>query len=641
MNASQIDQWEKELDRYIATGSGNIVIRDWAPVALSLKKDGGAENRVQQIRNKVLRVYDIMHGYDMPDPHVLFPENLVNRMAEAITDKGELDWHEGARLLSEMLMFNYVSETGEFLYYDPEDGTWKDHAEDVIRKGMSVAYPGMMSRYVEEETIAEIKRTHLEMGEFQQEKGVLVNVQNGVINISTGQLLPHSPHFRFRYVLPVKYDHRAFPSKFLQFLEEVCADDLNKALKALEFYAYCLLPGYPIEKAMTILGRGNNGKSVYLSVLSAFLGKKNIVSIPLQTIAYSRFATAELRNKLANIAGDVSGGNLKDTSTFKLLTGGALDYIDAEIKYAQRRPQFVNTAKLLFAFNQLPKSRDQTMAFFRRFEILKFLQDFTGKEDKQLISKLTTDKEMSGLLNLLVRLFIPALAKKETFHQPMTIEEIQFEYNLSADPSLAFILERIQADENGQIQVDELYRKLVEFCKEKGLNIPAPESFGYSLLNLSGLIVYKKRKQEDNIRKDWYIGIKYVDTIFVKSAITLDSTPPMAHFGSLVEALNSYANEHLENESGIGVIAFLSPYMTRAGVSCKGSFKPMTPMAPMADYIQLVFNSDISIAWKDRDWFFRNQDIAHVPRELGEMLLKRGIGKEIASWSKRETRDGL
>ncbi len=358
------------------------------------------------------------------------------------------------------------------------------------------------------------------------------------------------------------------------------------------------------------------------------------------TLAYSRFAGAELRNKLADIAGDVSGGELRDTSFFKLLTGG--DYLSTEMKMVQKRPMFRNSAKLIFAFNQLPRSTDQTMAFFRRFEVVKFVQSFAGKEDKQLLSKLTTEEELSGLLNLLSSVFIPALFKKEEFHDSMSIEEIQLEYNLSADPALAFIQEHIEVDPERQVEVIELYNKFTSWCKAKGLNPATPEGFGYSLRNLSGMIIQKRRVQEEGIQKNYYSGIRYIEEIKAEIA-TEKKLHRFIKIPELIEeAIFNYVNEYLEGgKSCIGCIGSAILYMNEGKIHVRSS-KSYATYESYATNIQKEDNKHIKeiavrmlkngngdanplgIADPEKNYYLRDGDIVYLPEKIASILIQRG-----------------
>lgn len=63
--------------------------------------------------------------------------------------------------------------------------------------------------------------------------------------------------------------------------------------------------------------------------------------------------------------------------------------------------EFENYAKLVFSANEIPQSEDTSYAYFRRWIIFFFENVFEGdNNDPNLIDRLTTETEMSGLLNL-------------------------------------------------------------------------------------------------------------------------------------------------------------------------------------------------------------------------------------------------
>ena len=84
-----------------------------------------------------------------------------------------------------------------------------------------------------------------------------------------------------------------------------------------------------------------------------------------------------------------------------MLTGG--DPIPAEEKF--KTPfWFINSAKLLFSANEIPKTPDESDAFFARPIIINFPNQYLGrKADPYLLRKLTTKAELSGLLKIVLR----------------------------------------------------------------------------------------------------------------------------------------------------------------------------------------------------------------------------------------------
>ena len=581
-----------------------------------------------------------MNGLDMPDPDPVIPPVLIKELTENCLQKKEngneeLDWHLASQIIARHIHFvSYVDGEKKLLFFDPADGTWKTGAEELITKVAREAFRNKMSRYMREEIIADIQDVNYVFADEPDRPDAYLNLLNGVLEVSSGKLLPHSPEFYFRNVLPVKYNHRAVSTRILKFLEDATSDDLNKALRILEGYAYCLMPGYPIQKIVTLLGNGNNGKSIALGILTSFLGKKNIATIPLQELSGNRFARKNLRHTMANVSGDVNGGFLQDTSIIKQLTGG--DYTDGETKFQQERVIWKNDSKLLYAFNQLPVSRDMSKAFYRRFELIQMLMDFTGREDKNLLSKLTTGEELSGLLNLLTKVFIPALTLKEEFHDPMTVEEIRLVYNLSANPALAFIQEHVRADPEGQIVAMELYNHMVNWCKERGVSPPKPESFGYTLIQQSGIFVQNKRVQENNVRTQYYIGIRYVEELDLEieeTAVQKHEPPFPSTPHSIIEALRFYYSKYLDKYDG-AVGAFFNHYMTRASIMYRFE-KPTPPQTPtplqkefvLAATVLMDFSKDISLSYYDQDVSFLSGESRKVPPEWVRPLMKMGAAK--------------
>jgi putative DNA primase/helicase len=86
-----------------------------------------------------------------------------------------------------------------------------------------------------------------------------------------------------------------------------------------------------------------------------------------------------------------------------LLSGPTTTYIPAEKKFLSPF-KFVNHAKPLFSANEIPKTEDESDAFFSRLIIINFPNQFLGdKADPSLIDKLTTEEELSGLLKLILK----------------------------------------------------------------------------------------------------------------------------------------------------------------------------------------------------------------------------------------------
>jgi putative DNA primase/helicase len=225
----------------------------------------------------------------------------------------------------------------------------------------------------------------------------VVNVQNGLLDVATGRLRPHSPEHLCSVRLPVRYDPAATCPEWESFVEQVFPDDAQEL--AWQIIAWLMRPDVSLQKAILLLGEGGNGKSTYLAGVTAFLGHSNVSAVSLHKLESDRFSVARLVGKLANICPDLPSSHLAGTSTFKALTGG--DPVLAECKYKDSF-EFVPFARLLFSANHAPRSGDSSHAFFRRWYVVPFTRTFEGGEEiprPEMDARLADPRELSGVLN--------------------------------------------------------------------------------------------------------------------------------------------------------------------------------------------------------------------------------------------------
>lgn len=612
------------------------------------------DNELKEAVSKAIKLWDIFHSYDQPtDPAIMqITEAEITEIRNKIIIKngnGEvlsIKYQKLGTILRMQYKFVYISETKEFLIYDAVSGYFKSGARDFIAQKVREVLGEESTVYHVNEIISFIRDLSRVEGEFTQPDN-LINMANGVYDWKSRKLLPHSPDYHFKNVLPFPYNKHVRYSPFFDFLEQVTLDDPEKALVLLESIAWVFIGGYPIQKAIALFGAGNNGKSVFLNFLTAFIGRDNISSIPLQTLCNNKFAVPGLIGKLANISGDVGNAALTDTSVFKALTGDD-SQMDSEIKGIQARPQFKNRAKLFFAFNRFPSSSDNSRAYFRRFIIPEFVQDFTGREDKELTRKLTRTEDLQAVFNLVSDVFLPVLNTKLEFYNQESTEKTMARYRLNSDPALAFIDEKLEPDPNSQIPINTLYNRFVQWCKSKGVSSVSPEAFGRSVLKNEELLVSRRQIQKDNVRVTFYIGIKIKDEVDLNEEHQKDGNIK-GKVKNLNEAIDLYINKHrgiLSPIGTIGTIVFLNlkKRLKNNNTYNKNFGKSIVPIADSFEqpnnnqnarkeiihYVLLAILEDINLAGIDgKDYYLHRGDIAHIPNDSAKLLVERGRAREI------------
>ncbi|MDO4549110.1 MAG: phage/plasmid primase, P4 family [Clostridia bacterium] len=220
-----------------------------------------------------------------------------------------------------------------------------------------------------------------------------LNLKNGLLDLKTMTLKPHTPEYLSTVQLAANYNPTAKCPAFLNFLRDSLPDADIMALQ--ETAGYLLIPSNAAQVAVVIVGAANAGKSVLLYVLqNVLLGSTNVSNIPWQGLS-ERFNKAELFGKLANIFADLPTRAIEDTGLFKAMTGE--DMIVAERK--NKDPfTFRPHARMVFSCNEIPRNiSDRSDGFYRRLLIYRFARAVPAeKRDPGLRNKL--EAEADGIL---------------------------------------------------------------------------------------------------------------------------------------------------------------------------------------------------------------------------------------------------
>jgi putative DNA primase/helicase len=343
--------------------------------------------------------------------------------------------------------------------------------------------------------------------ERKEEPPNLIPLLNGVYDLNTNELKPHLPDYFFFNVLPIKYDPQAKCPEIEKFLEEI-TNSKEDIEVLLEVIGYCLHRGYPIAKALLLVGEGSNGKTTFLNLVRKLLGSENVSSISLQDLEENRFSKAFLYHKLANIYADLPDRALIKTGCFKMLTGG--DNITAEEKF--KLPfNFVNYAKLLFSCNKVPEVYEDTTAFFRRWIIIVFPKEFIGENcDPYKLEKITTEKELSGLFNLVIPR-LKRLLERGYFSYSKTTQQLREDYIRKSSPIQAFIMDCLTNDSDSFIEKKSLFNVFCAYCRMYNLPIPSESTFFTRLPNFIPISDF--RPEIRNERKRTLKGIRYTEGV--------------------------------------------------------------------------------------------------------------------------------
>lgn len=395
----------------------------------------------------------------------------------------------------------------ESLYkYEKEKGIWHNGTDPHVKEIASKILKTEITTHTLNECLTSIKvQTYINRDETEEKQKGLIPLKNGVYNLTTGQIQEYQPNFYFTTQLPVTYNPLATCQKIDAFLSEIVSPDDLPLL--YEIFAFCLMDGYEIQTAILLIGAGSNGKSTYLKLLTKFLGKDNVSSVPLQTLGgdKNRFAGAILHKKYANICADLPNRALQNTGAFKMFTGGDSVYAEGKFKDGFA---FVNRAKLIFSANEAPPLYEDTDAIYRRWILIVFPNQFVGSADKKnIFNELTSEEELSGLLNKVLPLI--QKLKEFGFSQPKTIEETRAQYKRLSSSVFSFS-ERVVELSDGWIETEIIFNAYLRHC---ALIKSIPRSRELFFKELRGFCpyFYPSRRRVDGVLVQGYAGLKIDD----------------------------------------------------------------------------------------------------------------------------------
>lgn len=275
----------------------------------------------------------------------------------------------------------------------------------------------------------------------------LVPLRNGLLDLETGDLFPHSPDNLITATLDVDFDADATCPTFDRWLTEILTleDDssfdqspvvLDGMSQILDIAAGRALP----RKALFLYGESRAGKGTLSNgIIGAMVPEEATTSLSLESLASSdRFAAADLHRKWLNIDGEACDGYLRKTDVFKRAFGGG-DKIRGDRKYREA-VSFRNTALFVLSANDLPQFSDQHGAVLARMLPVHFTRSNIGNEDETLLPRMQA--EMSGILNRLVAAWRARQARGGEFAKPAPSAVARFKANTS--PVHEFVTECLE-----------------------------------------------------------------------------------------------------------------------------------------------------------------------------------------------------
>lgn len=324
-----------------------------------------------------------------------------------------------------------------------------------------------------------------------------LGVQNGILDLKTGQLLSPQAYIRVSKRCAVKFDSEAACPRFEQFMEEVlpCKDVRDFVQR---WMGYCLTGRSSEKKFVMLLGVGDNGKSILLEFLNWLLGSyatkidtEMLMNHPRSPQGPSPDIVA-LQGKRLVYANETSEGQRLADARIKDLTGG--DTLTGRVPYGKAAITFEPTHKLMLVGNHKPVITDTSSGMWSRIVLLPF-DVVIPKElrDRQLLNKLKY--EGSGILNWM--LFGLTKYLETGLAIPSTLEGATAAYREEQDMVGEWISDHCTLGAELKCGCTTAYKAFQRWCRDNGHGQPSKTTLTRRL-NTANI--------KQNIGRKYYLG---------------------------------------------------------------------------------------------------------------------------------------
>lgn len=323
-----------------------------------------------------------------------------------------------------------------------------------------------------------------------------INVINGLYNLETHELEPHSPELYFINQLPFPYDAKASgPQWFSRFLKSSIVNDKGKydpemAWFVIEALAYSMTSRTDLQASFWVIGKPASGKSTLISLIRALMGSLH-VTIDLNQMGSNRFLLSGLVGKRAATFTESSANTVLPDALFKTVVGG-VDEVYADVKN-KTAISFKPEAKIWWAMNEAPRTTDRSGAMLRRLYPILF--PWTIAEDKRigdLDRKLKG--ELPGIFNVLMTGY-KRLQERGSLQIPSASVAWLEDYKRRNDTELTFLEECCLRSEGSELQSSQLYAAYSDWCQARGFK---PKNFNQAAEDWQRLGLEKTRHNDAN-----------------------------------------------------------------------------------------------------------------------------------------------
>lgn len=311
----------------------------------------------------------------------------------------------------------------------------------------------------------------------------LLNFPNGVVDLRTGELRPHSTDDRFMHCTQVAYNAKANQKPWVDWLVATVGADVADWLQIAVGYT---LTGHTREEILFYLfGPPRAGKGLFTETIAAMLGEPLAKEVNFSTFTAQRtgdsqnFDLAPLKPCRMVAASESNSYERFNEAKVKALTGGNEVYCAFKHRtHFSYRPTF----KIWLSSNQPVNADPDDDAVWGRLRVVEFAHSHLGRENKSLKQRFKTAAVLEGVLAWAVagavrwyKLGDAGLPEIESSRQ------IKARHRGELDNVAAWLEECCTVGGNGFTANSILYLSYERWCKENGVEPKKLKGFSQAL----------------------------------------------------------------------------------------------------------------------------------------------------------------
>ena len=368
----------------------------------------------------------------------------------------------------------------ELFYFDDRTHIYSNDTEFIT--GYITKLCPSLKAYQIEEAVKYIQRDLYDESVVFNSDPFKVVFKNGILDIYTMKLEPMTPDNLESIRINCNYDPNAYSATVDEFFRTATNGDKLIEQLLYEAIGYSMLKTNELQKAFILVGSGRNGKSTYLDLIKAVLGRDNCTSVSFKDLS-NNFRAAMLEGKLASLAGDISSQPITDSDLVKSISAGEDITIEQKYKQAQSKPLF---STLFFACNKLPRTPDTSEGFYRRWCIIPFvanLSKITRVEGMMFKKDLLSQESLDYVAYKAIQAIYQVLTTNEEFSEPQAVKDMLSNYKIDNSTVLSWHrdIHKDDIDKLKKLKTGAAYVSYCKWCEDAGRSRSSQTTFKNSV----------------------------------------------------------------------------------------------------------------------------------------------------------------